>query len=101
MLKISGRPYVATAASTASMQEVRREAVGKSPRQYSARRPVQDRKEIQEPAAHRDIRDIGAPDLIRAINGEVSQKVRIHGMLGVGLGAFLLAIERFNTHQAH
>lgn len=48
-----------------------------------------------------DVRDIRRPHLIGAVDDEVSEKVGILGMRGIGLGAFILAIQRLNAHETH
>ena len=37
--------------------------VGQPPRQHFPRRPVHDRHQVQETAPHRDVGDVGAPDI--------------------------------------
>ena len=81
--------------------EIGREAVGKPPGHHVARKPIHDDEQVEETVAHRDVRNIGAPGLIGAIDDEVSEKIGEDGMLGIGFSAFLLAVERFNAHQAH
>jgi hypothetical protein len=43
--------------------------VGQPPRQHRPARPVHDRHEIEKAAANRDVGDVGAPDLVRPLDG--------------------------------
>ncbi len=63
--------------------------------------PVHDGDQIQEPAPHRQVGDIGAPDLIGPIHPQPFQQV------GIGLvpfrrpAGFRLLIDRHQPHEAH
>ncbi len=61
----------------------------------------QNGRQIDEATLHRNVRRIDGPDLIRAIDGEVTQQVgmvpvRLVPSAGVGF-----AIEGLNTHLLH
>ena len=47
--------------------------------------PVDDRRPGRQSRAHRDVGDIGRPDLIRPIEVKAPKQIRIDLMLGVGL----------------
>ena len=64
MLKISGRAITGDGILHGLQAEVRRQRVGDPPRQHPATGPVQDRKQIHEAPRHRDVGDIGGPDMI-------------------------------------
>ena len=51
---------------------IRRQRVGQPPRQNTTCRPIQNSGQIDKAALHRDVRRIHGPDLIRAIDGEVT-----------------------------
>ena len=59
--------------------------VRQPPGQHPARVPVHNRHQIQEPALDRDVGDVVAPSLVRAINYQVFEKVRIDPMLRMRL----------------
>ena len=74
------------------------------PCQDLARRPVHDRNQIEEAAAHRQIRNIGAPDLIGPGDGQVPQKIRINLVCLVCLVRLAdvgLLVDRCQTHFPH
>src|SRR6266568_7127618 len=53
--------------------ERRVERVRHAPRQDVARVPVHDRHEVHEARLHRDVRDVGRPDLVRTAYFKASQ----------------------------
>lgn len=70
--------------------EVGIQRVGDAPDQHLTGEPVHDGHQIQEAFAHRQICDVGAPDLIGPINAQPAQQigvglVALGGLAGVGL----------------
>src|SRR5208337_4562834 len=61
------------------------ERVGQAPRQHPARVPVHDRHQVREARLHRDVGDVGRPDLIDPADLEAAQQVRVDDVLGVRL----------------
>ena len=64
--------------------------VGDAPGQHLAGEPVHDRDKVKEPTPHRQIGDVGAPDLIGPVNPQPAQKigvglVTLRGLAGAGL----------------
>ena len=49
--------------------------------EHEPRRPVHHRHQIQEASAHRDVGDVRAPDLVRALHGDAAQQIRVHPVL--------------------
>src|SRR3954454_19618382 len=72
VLKISGRPNRAMASSrstyTSTQAELHLHGVRHPPGQHLARRPVHHRDQVEEAAAHRQVGDVGAPGLVRAVD---------------------------------
>ena len=68
---------------------------------HDSTRPVDDCHQVREAMRHRDIRDIRRPDLIGAANIQVSQQVRVNGMLRRGLAGVWLGRDRLDSHQSH
>ncbi len=71
--------------------------LGQPPGQRAACRPIQNGRQIDESALHRDVRRIHDPALIRAIDGEVTQEVRVDPVRLVPPAGVGLAVERFNA----
>ena len=78
VLKISGRPYRASASFSASDAEPGIHGVRQSPGQNVACGPVHDRDQIQEAAAHRNVGDVGAPDMVGPVDCQPLEKVGIN-----------------------
>lgn len=57
--------------------EIRRQRVGDAPAEHLAAEPIHDGHQIDEAPAHRDIGDVSGPDLVRPVDGEVPQQIRI------------------------
>ena len=70
-------------------------------RQNLARRPVHDGHQEDEAAPHRDIGDVGCPHLIRPLDRQISEQVRIHRMRRVRRAGVALAIDRRDAHLVH
>jgi hypothetical protein len=67
------------------------QAVGQTPCQHGPAVPVHDRHQIEKPTPHRNIGDVGTPDLIRPHNRQIAQQIRkdfvpLTWFAGVGLG---------------
>ena len=86
------------------LQSIQAEAafhgVGKRPAQDLAGMPVHDGAQVGKAPRHGDIGDVSAPNLIRPIDGEISQEVGIFAMRFVREGRFGFAIDRFDPHLA-
>jgi len=59
------------------------------------------RHEVQEAPPHRDVGNIGAPDLVGSINDRMPQQVRPYLVLRVLLTCVGFLINRDQTHDAH
>src|SRR5580765_866898 len=70
-------------------------------RQDSTARPVDDRAQIDPAAGHRDVRDIGGPDLVGPVDLELAQQVRIDLVGRVLLARVGLAVQRLDSHALH
>lgn len=72
------RPKAGIPSSSASMQKPA-SSVRQLPRQHLPARPIPGGDQVEKAPAHRDLGHVGAPDVIRPFDCEVSQQV------GVGL----------------
>ena len=81
--------------------EIRRERVGEPPRQHPATGPVEDRKQIHKASRHRDIGNIGGPDLIGSRDLQVAQEIGVDLMGRMPTAERRLPIQGLNTHAAH
>ena len=61
--------------------EARIEQIRQTPGQHVAAHPVHHRDQIEKPARHRNVGDIGRPDLADSLDLKPAQKVRIDPML--------------------
>ena len=71
------------------------------PSQDIAAIPVHDGNKIDKTLLQTNIRQINGPDLIRMIDNDISQQIRILLMLWMGFAQILLRINRLQTHLAH
>ena len=113
LLKISGGPCFAKASFKASTQKSasfdhcprtnggQGLIVRQPPRQDLAAVPIHDRHQIEEPTAHRNVGNVRAPDLVRAINHHVAQQVWPDLMLWMLLAGIWLLVDRNQTHKPH
>jgi hypothetical protein len=81
--------------------EVRLQRVGDASSQHLAAAPVHDGDQIEEALSHRQIGDVGAPDLVGPLHPQPTQKIGVglvplRGFAGVG---FL--VEWHQSHEAH
>jgi hypothetical protein len=56
--------------------------VGEPPRQHPTRRPVHDSHQIKEPAPHLDVDNAATPDVVRARDWQLPEKLGIDRVLG-------------------
>ena len=80
---------------------VGRQAVGQPPAQHLARGPIQYGAEVYKASAHGNVRRVHRPDVVRALDGEVAQQVRINPVLLVAPARIGLAVDRFDAHFVH
>ena len=75
--------------------------VRQPPSQHVTAGPVHDRDQVQEARRHRDVGDVGAPDLVRAVYRQLSKQIRIDAVTRLRGARTRLAVERFQPHQTH
>jgi hypothetical protein len=71
------------------------------PRQHPATEPVEHHSQIDEAMRHRDVADVHRPHLVRPLDRQAAQQVRIDLVAGRGLGRVRTAIERLYPHPLH
>ena len=81
--------------------EARVQRVRQPPSQDEPARPVHDRHQVKEAAVHRDVSDVGAPDMVRPLDRQTPQQIRVDPALGVGRAGAWRPIDRLKPHQAH
>jgi hypothetical protein len=81
--------------------EVGRQRVGETPGHHPATRPVQDRKQVHEAPRHRDVGNIGGPDMIESRDLQVAQEIRIDPMGRMPAAEMRLPIQGLKAHAAH
>ena len=86
-------------------QRLRAEAgvqrVTQPPGQHPPARPVHHRHQVKEPTLHRNVGDVRAPRLIRALDRNSSQQIGIHAVLRVRYGGPRFAVDRLQPQQTH
>ena len=73
---MSGLPCRARASSSVSRAEACVQRVRQTPGQDEPARPVHDRHQVKEAALHRDVGDVGAPDMVRPLDCQTPQQIR-------------------------
>lgn len=63
--------------------------------------PIHDRDQIQIAMLHRDIGDVGAPDLVGPRDLHAPEQIRIYPVGGMGIRGSGRLINRFQAHQPH
>ncbi len=101
VLKISGRPYLGQRLVQCLDAEPGIHGVRQPPRQDMARRPVHDRDQIQEPAPHRDVGDVGAPDMIGAVHRHIPKQIGIDPVRRVRRAGPRRLVDRLQAHEPH
>jgi hypothetical protein len=81
--------------------ELRMHRVREFPSQDLSAMPVHHCDEIQEPSAPWKVRDIHRPDLVRSVDDQVPQQIRIDRMCRMRLTGVFLAVNRLDPHQSH
>lgn len=74
---------------------------GYTPAQDKTCASTQNRRQIDKPMRHGDIRNIRGPDLVGALNRLVHQQVGIYGVLRVLLTDSGVAVCRHKPHEEH
>lgn len=63
--------------------------------------PIHDGHKVQEASTHRNVGDVCAPDLVRAVNHRVAQQIGPNLVLWVLLAGVGLLIDGYQPHEAH
>ena len=93
---VPGQGLVKSLDAEACVQRVRQ-----PPGQDIAACPVHDRDQIEEAAAHRDVGDVGAPDMVRPLDRQAPQQIRVDPVLGMRRAGPQRPPDRLKPHQAH
>ena len=75
--------------------------VRQPPGQHRAARPVDHRHQIQKAVRHRNVGDVGGPDVVRLRDRQVAKKIRIYLVFRSGLARAGAWDQGFEPHQAH
>ena len=70
-------------------------------RKDAAARHVDDRREIDEAAPHRDVADVHRPDMIRPVDLHAAQKIRVDLVARRRLARIRPPIDRLDPHPLH
>src|SRR5690606_7733501 len=72
-----------------------------APSQYAAAVPVDDRRQVDESAGHRDVGDVHGPGLVGRRDRAVAQQVRIDLVSRVPAAGAGFAVQRLDAHPSH
>ena len=81
--------------------KIGRHAVGQSPGQHPPGCPVQDRRQVDEAFAHRDVGDVHGPDRVGPADVQAAQQVREDRMVRVLAAGVWMPVQRFDPHRPH
>lgn len=81
--------------------KVRCECVGKPKGEHLATGNIEDGDQKQKSVRHRDITDIRGPDLVRPLDFQARQQVRVNRRLPCRDTRARFAVERLDPHTAH
>ena len=81
--------------------EVGLHGIGHPPGEHLAAVPVHDRYQVHETPAHGDVRYIGRPYLVRPVNCQAPQQVRLDLVLQMRPAGLGLWVNGFQTHKPH
>ena len=81
--------------------KARVQGVRQPPSQHMPTRPIHDRHQVKEASAHRDIGDVGAPDLIGPVDRHALEQIRVDPVLGMRITGAWRPVDRLKPHQAH
>ena len=97
VLKISGAPYLSSASFSASTQNL----VSRVLDSRQDRSPVHYSNQIHESFLHRYVGNVRRPDLVRAVNGQPSQQIRVDRMFWLPLAGAWFRGQRLDPHDKH
>ena len=92
---MAGQGFLKRLDTEACVQRVRQ-----PPGQDISARPVHGCHQVKEAAAHRDVGDIGAPDMVRALDRQGLEQIGVDPVLGVRSAGTRRPIDRLKPHQA-
>ena len=72
-----------------------------APGEYPPARPVHDGCQIDKPAGHRHVGDVHRPNVIRALDRQVPQQVRVDRVRRMPPAGVGLLVHRHDVHCAH
>ena len=81
--------------------EARVQRVRQPPGQDVPARPVHDRHQVKEAAVHRDVGDVGAPDMVRSLDRQAPEQIGPDPVLGMRIAGARRPIDCLKPHQAH
>ena len=81
--------------------EARIQGVRQTPSQHMPAGPVHDRRQVKKAAPHRDVGDVGAPDMVRPLDHQASEQIGVDPVLGMRIAGARRPIDRLKPHQAH
>jgi hypothetical protein len=75
--------------------------VGKFPTEYEAAEPIHDGHQVEKAAMHRNVSNIGAPDVVGSFDGDAAQQVWVDLMTRRRAAQMRLGIVGFDAQYAH
>jgi hypothetical protein len=75
--------------------------IGQFPTEHEAAEPIHHRDQVEKPATHRKVSNIGAPDVVGPLDRDAAQQVRIHFVTRRRTAQVRFGIQGFDTQNAH
>jgi hypothetical protein len=75
--------------------------VGKFPTEYEAAEPVHHGDQVQKAATHRNVSNIGTPDVVGSLDRDTAQQVRVHFVTWRRTAQVRFGIVGFDAQNAH
>jgi hypothetical protein len=77
------------------------EGVRQPPRQHGAAHPIHDYHQVKKAPSHRDVGDVGAPDLIDPLDRQPAEQIRVDLVLRRRFARVRPLVDRHQPHQPH
>ena len=101
VLKISGLPCLARASSNASTQKSASIVIDTRCASTRRLKTVDDRRQVDEAARHRDVGDVHRPDLVGPLDLHPAQEIGIDLVARRGFAGVRAAVDRLDPHALH
>jgi len=78
--------------------EVSRQRVGQPPCQHPATGPIHNRTQVHKATVHRNVSDIGRPDMVRPDDRQMAEQIVVHPMRRMSRAGVGFAVQRVGPY---